>query len=65
MRQVTPNVPIKPCPFCGNDDIKFDEHDSQPSPTGKLFTMCCYKCSATFRNTYKLDLLVESWNKRV
>ena len=53
------------CPFCGGDDIRIDEHNEYRSPTGKVFSMCCYKCGATFPNRYKRDLLVDAWNRRV
>lgn len=54
-----------PCPFCGGGDIRYDEHRTDLSPTGAVFSMCCYKCGASFPNRYKLELLVDAWNRRV
>ena len=56
---------LKPCPFCGGTDIKIDRHIESRSPTGELFTMCCYDCGATFPGRYRRELLVNAWNKRV
>lgn len=56
---------LKPCPFCGGTDIKIDRHIESRSPTGELFTMCCYDCGATFPGRYRRELLVKAWNKRV
>ena len=55
---------IKPCPFCNNKDIRFEKHINNLSPTGEIWSMCCYKCGATFPNRYKKELLVKSWNAR-
>ena len=56
---------LKPCPYCGGTDIKIDRHIESRSPTGELFTMCCYDCGATFPGRYRRELLVNAWNKRV
>lgn len=53
-----------PCPFCGGVDIRSTEHSEPRSPTGLLYSMCCYNCGATFPNRYKRQLLVNNWNRR-
>ena len=55
---------LKACPFCGGKDIRFDSHFKPISPTGKIWSMCCYDCGATFPNRYLKELLVEAWNRR-
>jgi len=55
---------LKPCPFCGGDNIKINCHKRLESPTGEIWSMCCYACGATFPNRYIKSLLVEAWNKR-
>jgi len=63
---------LKPCPFCGNTDIRITRHTKSNhngyrpfySPTGEIFSMCCYECGATFPNRYKKELLVNNWNRR-
>jgi Lar family restriction alleviation protein len=53
-----------PCPFCGGNDIRHTAHSDNRSPTGLIFSMCCYRCGATFPNRYKLELLMSAWNTR-
>lgn len=53
-----------PCPHCKGDDIRHTKHVDQRSPTGVVYSMCCYICGATFPNRYKLKLLVDAWNRR-
>ena len=53
-----------PCPFCGGKNIRFDCHKSYTSPTGEIWSMCCYNCGARFPNRYKKELLLTAWNKR-
>jgi Lar family restriction alleviation protein len=55
---------FKPCPFCEGTDIRCDKHHESRSPTGFVWSMCCYQCGATFPNRYKRELLVEGWNRR-
>jgi Lar family restriction alleviation protein len=55
---------ILPCPFCGGKDIRFDCHKAYTSPTGKIWSMCCYNCGAQFPNRYKKELLLKAWNTR-
>ena len=55
---------FKPCPFCEGADIRCDRHHESRSPTGFVWSMCCYNCGATFPNRYKRELLVEAWNRR-
>lgn len=55
---------IEPCPHCAGTDIRFDRHAESRSPTGEVWSMCCYGCGATFPNRYKKHLLVEVWNRR-
>ena len=56
---------MKDCPFCGGKDIRFGKHHEAQSPTQIVWSMCCYRCGATFPNRYKKELLVNAWNKRV
>ena len=58
---------LKPCPFCGGNDIRFDKHHSYnySHPDFKFhWSMCCYNCGATFPNRYRKELLVAAWNTR-
>ena len=59
------NKEALPCPFCGNEDIRFDCHKSSSNPTGEVWSMRCYDCGATFPNRYKKELLLAAWNRRV
>ena len=55
---------LLPCPHCAGTDIRFDRHVSGSSPTGEVWSMCCYHCGATFPNRYRKELLIERWNAR-
>lgn len=55
---------FKPCPFCEGTDIRSDRHPNSESPTGAIWSMCCYGCGAMFPNRYKRELLLEAWNTR-
>lgn len=61
-------VALKPCPFCGGADIRFDKHTAAgrgPYHFGEtVYSMCCYQCGATFPNRYRRELLEEAWNRR-
>jgi len=61
-------VEIKPCPFCGGTNIKFDCHVGQGNLYIKgchnLWSTCCYDCGATFPNRYSKKLLIDCWNRR-
>jgi hypothetical protein len=50
---------LLPCLHCAGADIRFDKHVSESSPTGEIWSMCCYDCGATFPNRYRKELLVE------
>lgn len=58
---------FKPCPFCGGTDIRCDAHPfyERNRTETKVYSMCCYKCGATFPNRFRRELLVEAWNRRV
>ncbi len=56
-----------PCPFCGGTDIRHDAHQGAGMGMHRgetVYSMCCYKCGATFPNRYRLELLREEWNRR-
>ena len=68
-------VKFRPCPFCGGNDIRWDKHRNHnyrdwqhPSDVPEfshIYSMCCYGCGATFPNRYRLELLIEAWNRRI
>ena len=62
------DIEFKPCPFCGGTDIRCDNHGkSSHDPWHQdddVWSMCCYKCGATFPNRYRKELLLEAWNRR-
>lgn len=60
-------VELKPCPFCGGSDVRFDCHRGAGRHEHRgddVWSMCCYDCGATFPNMYRKDGLVEAWNRR-
>jgi Lar family restriction alleviation protein len=58
---------IKPCPFCGGKDIRFDKHfntDYHDLEFKYIWSMACYDCGSTFPNTYNKEELLKYWNRR-
>lgn len=61
---------LKPCPFCGGANIRFDEH--RGAGEGRhhgetVWSMCCYGCGASVPNMYGdhgKDTMVAAWNRR-
>ena len=53
--------PIKPCPFCGNNDPIFDETD-----LGNYMAiyLCCTECGCFGPHEATHELAAELWNKR-
>ena len=59
---------LKPCPFCGGTNIRFDEHhgEGRRMHSGEtVWSMCCYDCGVAFPNRYRRELLEDAWNARV
>jgi len=61
---------LKPCPFCGSNDIgNVSASYSGPSNTfhagDEIFAVNCRGCGASVPNRYRNDLVVEAWNRRV
>jgi Lar family restriction alleviation protein len=61
-----------PCPFCGGNDIRFDEHGPMFVQIGErmaqnpdtIWSTCCYDCGAMFPNRRSKEQLVKCWNRR-
>jgi Lar family restriction alleviation protein len=55
------NKSLKPCPFCGNDDLYVREDVGYPT----LYTINCKKCSASILqvDTSKKQI-IDAWNTR-
>ena len=57
---------LKPCPFCGSDDIRIYENTYEE---WEDFSIQCNECGLeTFANTGtmppRLEELIEKWNRR-
>jgi Lar family restriction alleviation protein len=57
------NKELKPCPFCGGDNIKvlggkIGKHDTN-------FFVVCKDCSATSGTDPEKTNVIEAWNRRV
>jgi Lar family restriction alleviation protein len=59
---------LLPCPFCSGTDIRIDRHPGAGRGVHRdgedAYSMCCYRCGATFPNRYRRELLVNAWNTR-
>lgn len=51
---------LKPCPFCGSDEIGREDFASG----GELITLRCLNCGAIGPITYKFDAALATWNRR-
>lgn len=54
-----PAIQVKPCPFCGQDDVEIDEIDL------RCFAVCCPDCECigpVVKTT--VEDAIEMWNKR-
>jgi Lar family restriction alleviation protein len=68
------NVELKPCPFCGCDDIAFVDRAAPAHIANevKLFELRCVKCTANFQGYILIDaneetanaFLAKKWNTR-
>jgi acyl carrier protein len=53
------------CPFCGGEDIRFDNHGRLDKYRSEdVWSTCCYNCGATFPNSYNRAILVKQWKRR-
>ena len=55
---------LKPCPFCGGDDLEIlEEYDFELKDTyNRVFCLCC--CASTCGHLYK-EIAIKRWNRRV
>lgn len=50
------NKEVKPCPFCGGEDIRYEEDD--------LIVIYCYECDCQSRRCETIEEAIEAWNRR-
>lgn len=56
--------PLLPCPFCGGEAERFDDHDTGSTNEGGS-CICCKRCNAsTAMHFDRKENLVSSWNDR-
>jgi Lar family restriction alleviation protein len=59
---------LKPCPFCGSEDVKLAAHPGAGigylHHSDTVYSIDCLGCTASFASRYKRELLVEQWNRR-
>ena len=51
----------KPCPFCGRDNLKFDQSDYWAKSS---WVIACQDCACTGPASFHLHDAIELWNKR-
>lgn len=58
---------LKPCPFCGSDDIGAFEQDTDDCPNLSAIVRCfnCEAQSAQMVVKDKIKMAARAWNKRV
>ena len=55
-KKVTNNSKLKPCPFCGEEDLGIERKG--------LFYVTCYKCDCEGPATKDKQQAIDAWNKR-
>lgn len=53
---------LKPCPFCGSEDLHIDYHIENNSP--KIFYVVCMNCFSQGPFHYTEKIAIDAWNKR-
>ena len=58
---------LKPCPFCGGAARISADTEAVRDSEGRLwaFTAVCDRCAATSGLTFKPELAIKAWNRRV
>ena len=54
---------LKPCPFCGSEDIAFVQYEHA---AGLRYKVCCFSCLAEIDPGYaqKPHVVADMWNRR-
>lgn len=51
---------LKPCPFCGNETARLNQHAKLPS----LWHILCMTCDAHLRSSFSRAEAIVAWNRR-
>ena len=61
-------IELKPCPFCGSDDLVMSSRETYAFMTGKrmeFYRVKCDTCGAMVDNDFEdTDKAIEAWNRR-
>lgn len=55
-------IDLKPCPFCGGDDLELAQEDM--GPDGWTFVIECHDCFARGPDGWRRKEAEEAWNTR-
>ena len=55
---------LKPCPFCGNDDIFISGSDEVGEDKHPYWYVCCFKCGCSVFGDADKEKAAEAWNRR-
>lgn len=55
------NIELKPCPFCGSDNVKINYPVYY---SGEVCNVQCYDCNCTTAAFYSPEKASEAWNRR-
>ncbi len=55
----------KPCPFCGEEIIRYSYHKSSIIGGFKIYRATCTKCGATVGFCLSIESAKRKWNQRV
>lgn len=57
-------VELKPCPFCGSDNVGFYEDEVQTSEETTTGFIWCHGCDFSSDSFYNEEIAAEKWNRR-
>ena len=55
---------LKPCPFCGSENIEIEVLSYQPYANGQRYFIVCSYCTAAHGNDEDKQKAIDNWNMR-
>lgn len=55
---------LKPCPFCGSDNVTFTPDEEQPLERTTTGFIWCHGCGFSSDSFYSAKIAADKWNRR-
>jgi restriction alleviation protein, Lar family len=62
------DVELKPCPFCGEEDIRSSlgcDDDGTYTENDEVWGLYCSNCDVEFHTFHSRKEVIEKWNRRI